>query len=103
VRLFLVHLMDSSKKTVQTVVKVGADGLFQFCFNLPAYFHLHLGIERHIDLEELEKKKEMERGIGTGNDHQSSRHRYIHVTNVTSTNCHLHKNTTCHGRTKNMR
>ena len=26
-RLFLVHLMDSSKKTVQTVVKVGADGL----------------------------------------------------------------------------
>ena len=27
----------SSKKTVQTVVKVGADGLFQFCFNLPAY------------------------------------------------------------------
>jgi len=45
----------------------------------------------------------MERGIRTGNDRQSSRHRYIHVTNVMSTNCHLHKNTTCHGCTKNMR
>ena len=56
-----------------------------------------------MDLEELEKEKEMERGIGTGNDRQSSRHIYIHVTNVMPTNCHLHKNTTCRGCTKNMR
>jgi len=55
-----------------------------------------------MDLEEMEKEKETERGNRTGNDRQSSRHRSIHVTKVMSTNCHLHKNTTCRGCTKNM-
>ena len=36
-------------------------------------------LQGHMDLEELGKEKEMERGNGNENDRQSSRHIFIHA------------------------